>query len=403
MLSHTYLEHKNTIQPAGCHGTNIRVALKGSIVCAPKTTRGAYTHVCRAAAVQEGPIIMDSEILQDQRLQRLEVLTSMDDFVTKNILSMLKTVEESWQPSDILPDPAAEDFIDQLKELRERSAQLPDDYLVVLAGDMITEEALPTYMAQLNTLDGVRDPTASSDAPWALWNRRWTAEENRHGDLMNKYMYLTGRVDLHSIERTIQNLIGTGMDPKTETNPYNGFVYTSFQERATKISHGNTARLAKALGDDVLGKVCAKIAGDEARHEQAYSLTIAEILNRDPDGGIIAFAEMMKKQVVMPAHLMDDCEHKNRTGRTLFSDFSKVAERLEVYTAFDYADIMQFLVRRWKIAEIKNLSGEAQQAQDYVCRLPSRIRKLAERSAERKSKQYQEESFSWIYGRPVQL
>ena len=34
------------------------------------------------------------------------------------------------------------------------------------------------------------------------------------------------------------------MDPKTENNPYLGFIYTSFQERATKISHGATARHA---------------------------------------------------------------------------------------------------------------------------------------------------------------
>jgi len=58
---------------------------------------------------------------------------------------------------------------------------------------MITEEALPTYMAMLNTLDGVRDETGASPMPWAQWTRLWTAEENRHGDLMSKYIYLTGR------------------------------------------------------------------------------------------------------------------------------------------------------------------------------------------------------------------
>jgi hypothetical protein len=42
---------------------------------------------------------------------------------------------------------------------------------------------------------------------------------------------------MHAIEVTIQNLIGSGMDPKTENNPYLGFVYTSFQERATKVRH----------------------------------------------------------------------------------------------------------------------------------------------------------------------
>jgi hypothetical protein len=77
------------------------------------------------------------------------------------------------------------------------------------------------------------------------------------GDLLNKYLYLTGRVNVKAIEVTIQNLIGSGMAPKTENNPYLGFVYTSFQERATKISHGHTAKSAGALGDDVRLTPCS--------------------------------------------------------------------------------------------------------------------------------------------------
>jgi acyl-[acyl-carrier-protein] desaturase len=49
------------------------------------------------------------------------------------------------------------------------------------------------------------------------------------------YRYTTGRVAMKPVETTIQNLIGSGMNPKTENNPYLGFVYTSFQERATKV------------------------------------------------------------------------------------------------------------------------------------------------------------------------
>jgi len=49
-----------------------------------------------------------------------------------------------------------------------------------------------------------------------------------------RYLWLTGKVNMRAVEVTIQNLIGSGMDPKTENNPYLGFIYTSFQERATK-------------------------------------------------------------------------------------------------------------------------------------------------------------------------
>lgn len=136
---------------------------------------------------------------------------------------------------------------------------------------------------------------------------------------------------MRAVEVTIQNLIGSGMDPKTENNPYLGFVYTSFQERATKVAHGNTARFAKDHGDDVLAKMCGLIAADEGRHEIAYQRIMDELFKRDPDGCVLAFADMMKKQIVMPAHLMNDGEHRGRTSRDLFDDYSAVAERVEAY------------------------------------------------------------------------
>lgn len=49
---------------------------------------------------------------------------------------------------------------------------------------------------------------------------------------------------------------------------------------------------------------------------------------------MLAFADMMRKQIVMPAHMMDDGEHAAKNpGRNLFADFSGVAERTETYTA----------------------------------------------------------------------
>ena len=173
------------------------------------------------------------------------------------VMPLLKAVPKCWQPADFLPPSEDPDFMDKLVQLRSRAANLPDDYLVVFVGDMITEEALPTYMSMLNTLDGVRDETGASLTPWAQWTRQWTAEENRHGDVMNKYIYLTGRVNMKSIEVTIQNLIGSGMDPKTENNPYLGFLYTSFQERATKVGacmHADSGPGLRARAHSLLRK-----------------------------------------------------------------------------------------------------------------------------------------------------
>ncbi|XVE84420.1 hypothetical protein DITRI_Ditri17bG0012700 [Diplodiscus trichospermus] len=328
---------------------------------------------------------------------KIEIFKSLEGWAERNILTLLKPVEKCWQPADFLPDPASEGFDDQVKELRERAKEIPDDYFVVLVGDMITEEALPTYQTMLNTLDGTRDETGASLSPWAIWTRAWTAEENRHGDLLNKYLYLSGRVDMRQIEKTIQYLIGSGMDPHTENNPYRGFIYTSFQERATFISHGNTARLAKEYGDVKLAQICGNIASDEKRHETAYTKIVEKLFEIDPDGTVLAFADMMKKKITMPAEFIYDGRDEN-----LFDHFSAVAQRIGVYTAKDYADIVEFLVDRWNVKELTGLSAAGREAQDYVCRLAPRIRKLEERAQER-AKQAPSIPFSWIFDREVQL
>ena len=122
-------------------------------------------------------------------------------------------------------------------------------------------------------------------------------------------------------------------------------------------------------------------------------------------GPCLAFADMMRKQIVMPAHLMNDLEHDDKNGgRNLFADFSEVAQRLEVYTANDYAAIMEHLLKRWDVANRTGLSGDAAGEQEYLMKLPDRIRKLAARAAQRKKKgATQHGKFSWVYDRPVQL
>lgn len=66
-----------------------------------------------------------------------------------------------------------------MKEFRARAKELSDEVLVVLVGDMVTEEALPTYQTLLNTFEGVDDPTGTSESAWCKWTRGWTSEENR--------------------------------------------------------------------------------------------------------------------------------------------------------------------------------------------------------------------------------
>ena len=66
--------------------------------------------------------------------------------------------------------------------------------------------------------------------------------------------------------------------------------------------------------------MCGLISADEARHEHGYQRIIDGVFERDPDGAVLAFADMMRKQIVMPAHLMRDGVHDTTNpGRNLFA------------------------------------------------------------------------------------
>ena len=144
--------------------------------------------------------------------EKVEIFESLEGWAEENMLPMLKPVEDSWQPQDFLPQFSSEGFSEDLNELRKRALEIPDEFYVCLVGNMIAEEALPTYSAYLNSLDGVGDESGGAGMKsWARWSRGWSAEENRHGDLLNKYLYLCGRVDMRQIEKTIHYLIASGM------------------------------------------------------------------------------------------------------------------------------------------------------------------------------------------------
>jgi len=304
---------------------------------------------------------------------RLEVMEFLEKKVDTFVDQYLIPVEKIWQPSDLLPNSESENFFEEVKELREIAKDLPYDFWVTLVGDTITEEALPTYESWLMDVEGVDQIKPNA---WSKWVRNWTAEENRHGDLLNKYLYLSGRVNMREIEMTTQHLIADGFDIGTGRDPYKNFVYTSFQELATYVSHNRVSQLAKKYGDGKLSKICKLIAGDEMRHHMAYSEFVTQIFKVDPSEMMLAFQYMMKQKIVMPALFLRESGQKISSA---FENFSDSAQRIGVYTATDYVEIMQKLNEKWEIDKIVNLTDEAEKARDFLMKLPARMARISER------------------------
>ena len=308
--------------------------------------------------------------------KRLEVMQFLEKDVDALMEKYLIPVDSIWQPTDFLPNSETTDdaFFEEVREIRELAKDLPYDFWVVLVGDMITEEALPTYESWLMDVEGIDQ--VNGENGWGKWVRQWTAEENRHGDVLNKYLYLSGRVNMKEIEKTTHHLIADGFDIGTDRDPYKNFVYTSFQELATYISHNRVAKLAKDKGNKRLSKMCKIISGDEMRHHHAYSEFVERIFTVDPSQMMMAFHYMMKQKITMPAHFLRESGGKISSA---FEEFSNTAQRIGVYTATDYVDILQKLIERLEIDKITNLSDEAEKARDYLMKLPARMYRISER------------------------
>ena len=318
--------------------------------------------------------------------ERIEVMHFLAQKIDSIIDEFLKKIDTNWQPADFLPVSSDENFTKEIKELQAECKDLPYDYLAVLVGDTITEEALPTYESWLMEVDGI---TKAEPQGWSKWIRMWSAEENRHGDLLNKFLWLSGRINMRQMEISTQYLIADGMDNGAAKDPYKNFVYTSFQELATNISHRRTATLAKKHGSNQLSQICGVIASDEARHAKAYKSFVTKIFEIDASEMMLAFEDMMRKRIAMPAHFL---RQKGETIGTSFAHFSDAAQRLGVYTSRDYTHILEALIKEWNIGNLGNLTGSAEKARDYLMSLPERFKKISERGL----KAPVEYKFNWI-------
>ena len=318
---------------------------------------------------------------------RQEVMLAIEPFAAKVASDFLKPIEENWQPSELLPESQSENFFADVKTIQQQAENLSYDLLAVLVGNTITEEALPTYEMWLAGMNGIN---VEDNNGWMKWIRGWTAEENRHGDALNRYLYLCGRINMKEFETSLQYLIADGMDIQTGTDPYKNFIYTSFQELATNVSHRRTASIAKQSDNLILSKICGLVASDETRHAKAYKSFVSKIFEVDTNEMMLAFEYMMRKKIVMPAVLLRESGGK----KNAFSNFSDASLRLEMYTANDYVDILRSLLDEWQIATISGLKETGEKARDYLMALPDRLQRIAERS----KKPEIEHKFNWILG-----
>lgn len=311
---------------------------------------------------------------------KLEVLADLEPVVADFIASH-ETKRDAWLPSDLLPAGNDDRDVSFLAELRDRARGLADATRVALTINILTEEGLPHFHRLIAEHLGTRNF-------WSKWNNLWTAEEDRHGNILRDYIRDSRLLNFRALETMQFNYLRSGFAPDWGSDPYKLFIYTSCQEKATQISHINTGKMA-AGQEPLLVAITQKIAQDESRHYAFYMNVFREIIRRDPNEALAAAS------TIMPAIDMPGISIQN------FNDYADVIRRAGIYGPRDYKQIIEHLIRLWEIDLLPCLNEIGRIAQEKIMSIPARLEKVADYVELRsRAKSFR---FDVLYGRILEM
>ena len=273
---------------------------------------------------------------------KFEVLSDMEDIVA-DLMQKHEEKRELWFPSDFLPADETTNEELYLKQVRERAKGIPLSGRVALALNLITEEGLPHFHRLIAVHLG-------NDSFWKNWNFLWTAEEDRHGNVIRDYCRDSRIMNFTAVEKAQFQYVRSGFEPDWDKDPYRVFVYTSAQERATQISHDGTGRVCGAYAP-TLQKILHSIAMDEARHYTFYRSVFSEVLKRDPDEALASAATILPS-IDMPGHSLRN-----------FNEYADVVRRSGIYGPRDYISVVEALIKAWGLDTLCNLKEQGKKAQ----------------------------------------
>jgi acyl-[acyl-carrier-protein] desaturase len=307
---------------------------------------------------------------------KLEVLQDLEEKV-RELMETHERKRELWFPSDLLGPAPDEDPDAHFAQLRAQADGIPDPARAALALNLLTEEGLPHFHRLLAVYLG-------DDSFWRSWNNLWTAEEDRHGQVLHDYARDTRILQQRKLEEMQFEYLRAGFHPEWDRDPYRVFAYTTVQERATQFSHSETGKIV-AEYEPRLAQVLSQVAKEEARHYTFYRTVFEEILKRDPDQALHS-ASFILPAIDMPGVTMPG-----------FKDLADVIRRAGIYGPRDYLRIVQEQIRYWKIESLEGLNELGRKAQEKILGIPARLKRIAEYMETRtKSKTF---SFEVVFNR----
>jgi acyl-[acyl-carrier-protein] desaturase len=277
---------------------------------------------------------------------------------------------KEWFPHEYVPYSRGRDF-EKGYEWSEEDIDtggtcLPDAVRSALYVNLLTEDNLPYYFRQIETLFG-------ADGAYGTWSRRWTAEEGRHSIVIRDYLTATRAIDPVELERGRMAQVSLGEVPEPDS-PLVGMVYVALQELATRIAHRNTGKL---IGDKAGFDVMARVALDENLHHLFYRDLVSGALEIDPSAMVIAMEEVVRT-FAMPG-----------TGIPGFDKHSALIAQAGIYDVASFHEqvLVGVVLKQWRLADLTGLSPEAEEARQSTMTRIDRVGRLAAKLAARRDRE----------------
>lgn len=287
-----------------------------------------------------------------------DLIEELEPVVAENLNRHLATAKE-WMPHRYVPWGEGRDF-EEFPWEPEQSTFTPA-IQAALEVNLLTEDNLPSYHHEIAVRFG-------RDGAWGTWVHQWTAEESRHATAIRDYLLTTRAVDPDELERNRMLTMRQGYDAQDRTVA-DACAYVSFQELATRIAHRNTGRLS---GDPRAERLLARVAADENLHMVFYRNLVTEALAVDPS----AMTEAICREA-MAFKMPGD-------GLPGFRRKAAAISRADIYNLrIHHDDVLQPLLRHWKIFDVPRLNPTADQARDDLAAFLTRLSRAAGRQTER--------------------
>jgi acyl-[acyl-carrier-protein] desaturase len=313
-----------------------------------------------------------------QDLTDLQLLQELEPVVERNLNRHL-SMRKDWNPHDYIPWSDGKNYYALGgQDWEPGQSQLSEVAQVAMIQNLLTEDNLPSYHREIAMNFGM-------DGAWGQWVNRWTAEENRHGIALRDYLVVTRAVDPVALETLRVEQVTRGFSPGQNQQGdlfaeslFDSVIYVTFQELATRVSHRNTG---KACNEPIADQLLQRVSGDENLHMIFYRDVSEAGLEIAPNQAMKSLHRVLRN-FKMPGYTVPE--------------FRRKAVVIAVGGVYDprihLEDVVKPVLKKWRIFEREDFTGEAAGMRDDLALLVSEIETACDKFEESKQKRLAREA-----------